>query len=171
MLDGCEPLTILVIDDESLIRWALSEALSDAGHAVVEASDAAGGLRAVMAAEHPFDVIFLDFRLPDSDDFTLLTAIRTRAPGSAVVLMTASGTPEMFSEAYRLGVAQVLTKPFDLVDVHTVVAAVSVAARTFGGTGHGSSCHHCVSVSVPMDLNRLGTEARAVDLCGLPALP
>jgi DNA-binding NtrC family response regulator len=116
-------LAALVIDDEPLIRWALSEALAEAGHAVLSAPDGAGGLLAVMTAPQAFDFVFLDFRLPDSDDFTLLTAIRTWAPQSAVVLMTASGTPEMVAEAYRLGVYRVLKKPFDLAEVHNVVAA------------------------------------------------
>ena len=102
-------LAVLVIDDEPLIRWTLSEALFEARHAVVDAPDGAGGLRAVMTVPQAFDVVFLDFRLPDSNDFTLLTAIRTWAPRSAVVLMTASGTPEMVAEAYRLGVSEFST--------------------------------------------------------------
>jgi two-component system, OmpR family, response regulator len=163
-------LAVLVIDDELLIRWALSAALSEAGHAVVDAPDGSGGLRAVMTAPQAFDVVFLDFRLPDSSDFTLLTAIRTWAPRSAVVLMTASGTPEMVAEAYRLGVYRVLNKPFDLVEVHNVVAAVSGASRTLGGNFHGSTRHQCVPVSVPMDFNRLRNETGTVDLRDLPAL-
>ena len=127
------PLAVLVLDDEPLIRWALSDTLSQAGHAVVAAPDGAGGLRAVVTAPQAFDVVFLDSRLPDSNDFTLLTAIGTWAPWSAVVLMTASGTPEMVAEVYRLGVYRVLNKPFDLVEVHNVVAAVSAASRTLGG--------------------------------------
>jgi DNA-binding NtrC family response regulator len=163
-------LAVLVIDDEPLIRCALSEALSEAGHAVVDAPDGAAGLRAVMTAPQAFDVVFLDLRLPDSNHFTLLTAIRTWASRSAVMLMTASGTPEMVAEAYRLGVFRVLNKPFDLVEVHDVVAAVSAASRTLGGNFHGSTRHQRVPVSVSMDLNRLRNEAGTVDLRGLPSL-
>ena len=164
------PLTVLVIDDEPLIRWALSDALCEAGHAVVDAPDGAEGLRAVMTAPHAFDVVFLDFRLPDSNDFTLLTAIRTWAPRSAVVLMTASRTPELVAEAYLMGVCRVLNKPFDLVDAHKVVAAVSAASGTLGGNVHGSTRHQCVPVSVSMDLGRLRNEDGTVDLRGLPPL-
>jgi DNA-binding NtrC family response regulator len=163
-------LAVLVIDDEPLIRWALSDALCEAGHAVVDAPDGAGGLRAVMTAAQAFDVVFLDCRLRDSHDFTLLTAIRTWAPPSAVVLMTASGTPEMIAEAYLMGVYRVLNKPFDLVEVHNVVAAVSAAAGTLGGNFHGSTRHQRVPVSVSMDLGRLRNEDGTVDLRGLPAL-
>jgi two-component system OmpR family response regulator len=165
------PLAVLVIEDESLIRWALSEALSEAGHAVVAAPDGAGGVRAVMTAVRPFDVVFLDFRLPDSNDFTLLATIRTWAPRSAVVLMTASGTPEMVAEVYRLGAYQVLNKPFDLAEVRNVVAAVSAASKTLGGDSHGSTCHQRVPVSLSMDLNRHRNAVGAVDLRDLPALP
>jgi DNA-binding NtrC family response regulator len=164
------PLSVLVIDDEPLIRWALSDALCEAGHAVIDAPDGAGGLRAVMTAAQAFDVVFLDFRLPDSNDFALLTAIRTWAPRSAVVLMTASGTPEMVAEAYRMGAYRVLIKPFDLVEVHNVAAAVSAASGTTGGSFHGSTRHQCVPVSVSMDLGRLRNEDGTVDLRGLPAL-
>src|SRR5678815_802075 len=121
-------LTVLVIDDEPLIRWALSEALAQAGHTVVEAPDGTGGLRAVMTAPCPFDV-FLDFRLPDSNDFRLLHAIRTWAPRSAVVLMTASGTPELVVDAYRLGAYKVLDKPFDIAAVQNVVSAAASRAQ------------------------------------------
>ena len=123
------PLTVLVIEDEALIRWALVETLAEAGHAVIEAPDGAGGLRAVMTATQAFDLIFLDFRLPDSNDFTLLTSIRSSAPRSAVVLMTAFATPEMADDVYRLGVYRLLHKPFDILDVHPILSAVAASRK------------------------------------------
>ena len=62
-------LRVLVVDDEPLIRWSLSETLEQSGHAVVEAGDAEGALRA-LSAGRPFDVVLLDYRLPDSNDLT-----------------------------------------------------------------------------------------------------
>jgi len=162
--------SVLVIDDEALIRWALVETLAEAGHAVVEATDGAGGLRAVMTASQAFDLIFLDFRLPDSSDFALLTAIRSSAPRSAVVLMTASATPEMVDESYRLGVYRLLHKPFDILEVNNILSAVA-AARRARGDDDGSVRNQRVPVSVSMDLNRYGNAAGAVDLCHLPAVP
>jgi DNA-binding NtrC family response regulator len=162
---------VLVIDDEPLVRWAVSEALSDAGHAVVEASDGGAALEAVATAARPFDVIFLDFRLPDSNEFTLLSSIRTLAPRSVVVLMTASGTPEIVTEAYRLGVDRVLSKPFDIADVQTIVLQRLQSQGNVRGDFHGSTCHQRVPVSVSMDLNRYGNAAGTVDLRDLPALP
>ena len=155
------PLTVLVIDDEALIRWALVETLAEAGHAVVEAPDGAGGLRAVMTATQAFDFIFLDFR-PDSNDFALLTAIRSWAPLSAVVLMTASATP-MIDEAYRLGVYRLLHKPFDILEVNDILSPVA-ASRKPRGDDDGSSCNQRVPVSVSMDRKRYGDAHRTVDL-------
>jgi CheY-like chemotaxis protein len=61
------PRAVLVIDGEPLIQWAVSEALSQAGYEVVTESDGDGGIRVVATtAPRPFDVIFLDFRLPDA---------------------------------------------------------------------------------------------------------
>ncbi|HEX4915011.1 MAG TPA: response regulator [Vicinamibacterales bacterium] len=164
------PKTVLVIDDEALIRWALADTLAEAGHAVVEAPDGAGGLRAVMTVSQAFELIFLDFRLPDSSDFALLTAIRSWAPRSAVVLMTASATPEMVDEAYRLGVYRVLHKPFDILEANNILSAVA-AARRAKGDDDGSTRNQRVPISVSMDRNQYGDAHRTVDLRHLLALP
>ena len=75
-------LRVLVVDDEPLIRWSLSETLEQSGHAVVEAGDALNAVRSVSAGE-PFDVVLLDYRLPDSNDLELLATIRALAPAAA----------------------------------------------------------------------------------------
>ena len=106
------PLRVLLVEDESLIRWAVAQTLTEAGHKVVEAPDAATALRLVQASE-PFDVALLDFRLPDSDDLSLVRRIRQHAPSSAIVIMTAHG-PHLAEEARLLGVYDVIAKPFDV---------------------------------------------------------
>ena len=72
-------------------------------------------------AEAPFNVIVLDLRLPDVDDLSLLADVRRAQPDSAVVLMTAFGTPEIVAKAYRMGVRAVLSKPFELDELSRVV--------------------------------------------------
>src|SRR5262245_42661927 len=83
-------LRVLVVDDEPLIRWSLAETLADQGHSVVETEDASGARAAV---NDDFDVVLLDYRLPDSDNLSLLASIRRRAPRAQVILMTAFGAP------------------------------------------------------------------------------
>jgi hypothetical protein len=62
------PPTVLVVDDEGLIRGSLSEMLGDRGYAVTATGDGRMALDAIAKAEKPFDVVLLDYRLPDSAD-------------------------------------------------------------------------------------------------------
>jgi DNA-binding NtrC family response regulator len=111
---------VLVVDDERLIRWSLCETLEQSGHSVTEAGDGAGALRCLAAGE-PFDVVLVDYRLPDSNDLNLLATIRRISPAAAVIMMTAFGTPEVIAGALALGAYQVIPKPFE---VHEVAALV-----------------------------------------------
>jgi DNA-binding NtrC family response regulator len=113
---------LLVVEDEALLRWAIVETLTGAGHSVVQAGDGVSARRALTEAREPIDAVLLDFRLPDSNDLTLLADIRRLSPASGVVMMTAHGTPEMVSGARTLGVYDVLTKPFDVERLAGILA-------------------------------------------------
>jgi DNA-binding NtrC family response regulator len=116
-------LRILVVEDELLIRWSIAETLAQDGHSVLEADTAASALLALEESDQPVDVVLLDFRLPDSNDFTLLRNIRRIAPAAAVILMTAHGTPDVMRGALEQGVWRVMHKPFDMQDVAAAVVA------------------------------------------------
>jgi two-component system KDP operon response regulator KdpE len=107
-------LRVLVVDDEPLIRWSLVETLAGAGHDVVEAIDARDAIQVVTDSAKPFDIALLDFRLPDSNDLTLLTRLRRLTPATRIILMTAYGTPEVLQGALELGAYRVLNKPFEM---------------------------------------------------------
>ena len=119
---------ILVVDDELLIRWSLSEALTAAGYAVVEGRDAAEARQALRDQDHKPDLVVLDYRLPDSNDLGLLTTIRNEAPTVPVILMTAYGTAEVVKGALDLGAYRVVNKPFEVHDMASLVAE-ALAAR------------------------------------------
>jgi DNA-binding NtrC family response regulator len=110
-------LRVLIVDDESLLRWAAAETLRASGCLVVEALDAEGALAALAEAEEPFDVILLDYWLPDVDDLTLLATVRAVAPESRVVMISAHATPDVVEHALRLGACRVLHKPFEMTDL------------------------------------------------------
>jgi DNA-binding NtrC family response regulator len=107
-------LRVLIVDDEPLIRWSLAETLADAGHSVTEAGDGETAVRLVTDGGQPFDVVVLDYRLPDSKDLNLLADIRRAAPQSAVIMMTAYGTPDVAAGALDLGAYRVVPKPFEV---------------------------------------------------------
>jgi DNA-binding NtrC family response regulator len=113
--------SVLVVDDEALIRWALTEMLSERGYAVTEASDARMALAAIEKALDPFDVVLLDYRLPDSADLGLLETVRRLAPTSQVIMITAHDSPELAEGAAELGVYRVISKPFEVESLAALV--------------------------------------------------
>jgi DNA-binding NtrC family response regulator len=120
--------TILVVDDEPLIRWAVREGLESAGFQVLEAGSAGEALAKLGGAAAGVDVALLDIRLPDSDDLGLLKRMRNAAPSCRVIMMTAHGTPELLAEAIRAGAFATLSKPFDMSGMIDVVRAAGAAA-------------------------------------------
>jgi len=128
MAEKSPTLQVLVVDDESLIRWSLAEVLADAGCQVEEAGDGASAM-SLLADGRRFDVVLLDYRLPDSNDLHLLETIRNLSPRSTVIMMTAFGTAEMVEGALRLGAYRVVPKPFDVHDMARLVAEAPRPAR------------------------------------------
>jgi len=122
-------LRVLVVEDELLIRWSIAETLAHAGHVVIEAEDGAMAVLALTSAADPVDAVLLDYRLPDSNDLTLLAAIRRLSPDSAVILMTAFGTPEVAQGAIDLGAYRVVHKPFDMQDLEPLLVEACSASR------------------------------------------
>lgn len=114
------PKQALVVDDEPLIRWSVSQTLGGLGFDVTGAADAATALKMVTTSPLPFDLVVLDLRLPDMHDLSLLGTLRQLLPTARLCLMTAFGTPELVAQAHSLGAA-VLTKPFALEELNRVV--------------------------------------------------
>jgi DNA-binding NtrC family response regulator len=115
------PLRVLVVDDEPLICWSLAETLRDGGDVVIAAKDGAAAMRALSESREPIDVALLDYRLPDVDDLSLLSAVRGFSPSTRVILMSAYATPEIAKVAMALGAARVVAKPIDMRDVPALV--------------------------------------------------
>jgi DNA-binding NtrC family response regulator len=114
MLNSPHSHRVLIVDDELLIRWALREALEAKGYDVTEAADALSARAALDDRAVRPDAVVLDYRLPDSNDLGLLTAMRKAAPAMPVIMMTAHGTAEMVKSALDLGAFRVVTKPFEV---------------------------------------------------------
>jgi DNA-binding NtrC family response regulator len=129
MVENSPTLRVLVVEDELLIRWSIAETLAHARHVVIEAEDGATAVRALRDSAEPVDAIVLDYRLPDSNDLTLLATLRRLSPNSAVILMTAFGTPEVAKGALDLGAYQVVHKPFDMNDLEPLLLEACGSTR------------------------------------------
>jgi len=120
--------TILVVDDEDLIRWSLSERLRSEGCTVVEAED---GQRALERASDDVDLALLDYRLPDTDGLSLLRRLKKRHPQLLAMFLTAYATTETAVEAMEAGAFHLEKKPFDLDEIVLLVrAALDASGRT-----------------------------------------
>src|SRR5215470_18062447 len=111
--------TILVVDDESLIRFSLSERLGADGYRILEAGTAADALA---RHEEGVDLVLLDFKLPDGDGLSVLKRIKEADPDTLVILLTAYSTVNTAVEAMKHGAYHYATKPFDLDEIALLVA-------------------------------------------------
>ena len=110
--------TILVVDDEPLIRWSLTERLKAEGYELLEADT---GHAAIEKLPEGVDLVLLDYRLPDTDGVSILRKIKEFDQDILVILLTAYATIETAVEAMKLGAYHFANKPFNLDDVAALV--------------------------------------------------
>ena len=121
MQDDHAPPLVLVIDDEPGIVDFIEVGLREEGYAVVAASTAAEGLRALR--ERPPDVVVLDVGLPDQDGFSLLARMRAESD-VPVVMLTARGEVDDRIRGLELGADDYIAKPFHFAELVARVRAL-----------------------------------------------
>ena len=159
--------TILVVDDELGIRALLSEILTDEGH-TVEAAENAAEARAVRERLRP-DLVLLDIWMPDVDGITLLKEWgATGMLTMPVIMMSGHGTIDTAVEATKYGAMAFLEKPVTLQKLlHAVeqgLAKPSGAARPALPVAHPHHNHHIGDGALTVEAAMTGGQ-------GLPVAP
>jgi DNA-binding NtrC family response regulator len=122
------PARILVVDDEKLIRWSVSERLQRDGYQVLSAESGEQALE--MIAASPPDVMLLDVKLPGIDGVQTLRQALGLHPELAVLMMSAHSTVDVAVEAMKHGAIDFLVKPFPLTALDAAVARALSASHT-----------------------------------------
>lgn len=112
--------SVLLVEDEKIVRVSLAEALREEGYIVLPVNDGKSAESALDEAE--FSLVITDLRLPEVSGMELLRKCLAEAPSTPVIMMTAFGTIKDAVEAMRIGAFDYITKPFDLDEMLLTVS-------------------------------------------------
>lgn len=115
-------MRILIIDDETEVAQVLASAVEDGGHQALVATGGREGLEFI--AVHKPDAVFLDVRMPGLDGLAVLRSIRVTDPTLPVLVITGHAGEQEIEEAQRLGVTDVIEKPFILNSLTKAMATL-----------------------------------------------
>jgi CheY-like chemotaxis protein len=117
--------TILLVEDDAAIRRVMRIFLEDLGCDVIEAQDGHEGFLRYQAL--PIDAVISDIHMPKMDGLEMIRAIRHY--DQAVPMIAMSSDPERLSLAHRAGAQHLLTKPFDLGELHHMLDAIRMLRK------------------------------------------
>ncbi len=118
-----DPITILVVDDDSQVRNTLSDYLRKEGHRVMTACDGVEGLK--VAAQSRAQVVLTDIRMPEMDGIELCRRLHSEQPQLPVVLMSGWTADLDKAQAKEAGARDFLPKPLDMKHVLSLIATVT----------------------------------------------
>ena len=110
---------VLVVDDLKGIRLTLGGILEDEGYNVVLAEN---GYQAIEAARQtPFDLVFIDIKMPGINGVQTFREIKKVSPDAVVIMMTAYSVEDLVKEALEEGAYAVVYKPFDIDKIVSII--------------------------------------------------
>ncbi len=114
-----DKINVLVVDDLKSSRLTLGGILEDEGHNVVLAEN---GYQAIEAAKQvPFDLVFMDIKMPGINGVQTFREVKRINPQAAVIMMTAYSVEDLVREALEEGAYAVVYKPFDMEHVVNII--------------------------------------------------
>jgi len=120
-------MKLLLIDDDEWIRDSLSIFFEGEGCHLLALETAEDGLEELKSQD--YDIIIADYRLPGMDGLEFLKRSQETNPNAMRVLITAYGNSEIFSKAYKLGVQDVIKKPFTIETIEESLSRLMEAGE------------------------------------------
>lgn len=115
-------LRLAIVDDEEIVCKRLSQTLAREGVEVEAFMMARSFLERMV--QQPFDIVFLDMRLPDLDGLEVLSRIKSLRQETEVIIVTGHGTVETAIDAIRNGAYHYITKPVNLNEIRLLAKQV-----------------------------------------------
>jgi two-component system OmpR family response regulator len=125
---------ILIVEDEEKLARLIAQVLGEEGYAVETAGDGRSGLSRALA--EPFDLLILDWMLPDRSGLQVVRSLRTAEIGVPVLMLTARDQVEDKVEGLDAGADDYLSKPFAFPELLARVRAL--ARRPWGESRDGA---------------------------------
>ena len=113
------PLKVLVVDDQSGVRYLLTILIEEEGHKVFTAQNGKEAVE-IVSSQYP-DLIFMDVRMPVMDGLDALKKIKRISPRTEVVMMTAYGAEDTIDTAMQSGALTCIAKPFDIEEIKSFI--------------------------------------------------
>lgn len=121
-MSSIESLSLLLIDDEEIVRYTLREFLLFLGHKIDEAEEGLAGIQ--MLARKHYDAAFVDMRMPKLDGLGFLRQCREKWPELPVFLVSGHATETTCKEAFEAGARGFLNKPFAFDEIRRLLATL-----------------------------------------------
>jgi PAS domain S-box-containing protein len=115
--------TVLVVEDEPVVRGVILEMLGDQGYRTLEAVDGASGLR-ILRSDAPVDLLVTDVGLPGMNGRQLADQARETRPGLKVLFMTGYAESVAISDGFLQAGMEMITKPFELDNLSRRIRAM-----------------------------------------------
>jgi two-component system, cell cycle sensor histidine kinase and response regulator CckA len=127
LAESGQPQTVLVADDEAIVRTVVTSMLRRLGCNVITACDGREALRTYAGSYSSIDLVIFDLMLPDMTGEELYRQLRLVNPRISAMLITGYSESHLLSELMREGVSGVLAKPFDIHELQTELGRVLAA--------------------------------------------
>ncbi len=152
-------MRILIVEDTAAVAERLSKGLRELGHVVDLCSDGKQGL--FLATTEPYDVIVLDWMLPEVDGMTILTALRASKIHTPVLMLSARDSVEDRVKGLRAGADDYLPKPFAFEEL---VARLEVIAQRDRRTEERSTSLSALDLTVDLLSRKVTRAGQVIDL-------